>query len=398
MTQLTIPEALKPADGRFGSGPSLVRPEQLAALTSGPYGHLMGTSHRQSPVKSLVRHLRESLAELFAAPAGYEVLLGNGGSTTLWDALAFGLIEHRSVHGAAGEFGNKFAMAVSRAPFLAEPVVARAEPGQRAWPLPAALDHTGSGTGRLPSPGESTELWPVPDSVDVFAWPHNETSTGVVTPVERPAGSRPGQLIVIDGTSAAGGIMFDPAQADFYYFAPQKNFGSDGGLWLALASPAAIERIERIAASGRWVPDSLSLKLALDNSRLDQTLNTPALATLVMTAGQADWILDQGGLTWADGRTRAASSILYDWAEARPEARPFVAQREARSPVVVTVDFDPAVDAAALARALRSNGIVDVEPYRKLGRNQLRIATFVNRDPADCEALTASVDYLLDRM
>ncbi|MDR1440971.1 MAG: phosphoserine transaminase [Bifidobacteriaceae bacterium] len=375
MTEPIIPESLKPADGRFGCGPSLVRPDQLAALSGGPWGHLMGTSHRQAPVKEMVGHLRAGLLELFGAPAGYEVLIGNGGSTALWDAIALGLVERRSLHGVAGEFGAKFAAAASRAPFLEEPVTVRAEPGQRAWPLTDATSAR----------------------ADVLAWPHNETSTGVVTPAERPAGSREDQLTVIDATSAAGGIQFRSSQTDLYYFSPQKNFGSDGGLWLALASPAAIERIERIAASGRWIPDSLSLKLALDNSRANQTLNTPALATAIMATVQTDWILAQGGLDWADQRTRTASSILYRWAETRTEARPFVDEPEARSPVVVTIDFDKEVDAAGLAKVLRRNGILDVEPYRKLGRNQLRVATFASRDPADCEALTASISYLLDR-
>ena len=366
MPGLTIPAELLPADGRFGCGPSKVRPEQVAHLTA--HADLLGTSHRQAPVKNLVGRVRSGLADLFRLPDGYEVVLGNGGSTAFWDAAAFGLIERRSEHLTFGEFGAKFAQAAS-APHLESPRVIAAEAGSRA----------------------RVEL----DDVDVYAWPHNETSTGVMAPVERVAA--PGALTVIDATSAAGGIDIDASQADVYYFAPQKNFASDGGLWFALFSPAAIERVERIAASGRYIPEFLSIKNAVDNSRLEQTLNTPALATLLLLESQIDWINANGGLAWADARTRESSSALYAWADASPVATPFVSDPADRSQVVVTIDFDDSVDAAAVAKTLRENGIVDTEPYRKLGRNQLRVATFVAIDPADVHALIASIDYVLER-
>ncbi len=365
MPGLTIPAELLPADGRFGCGPSKVRPEQVAHLTA--HAHLLGTSHRQAPVKNLVGRVRSGLADLFRLPDGYEVVLGNGGSTAFWDAAAFGLIERRSEHLTFGEFGAKFAQAAD-APHLESPRVIAAEAGSRA----------------------RVEL----DDVDVYAWPHNETSTGVMAPVERVAA--PGALTVIDATSAAGGIDIDASQADVYYFAPQKNFASDGGLWFALFSPAALERVERIAASGRYIPEFLSIKNAVDNSRLEQTLNTPALATLLLLESQIDWINGNGGLAWADARTRESSAALYAWAEASPVATPFVADPADRSQVVVTIDFDDSVDAAAVAKTLRENGIVDTEPYRKLGRNQLRVATFVAIDPADVHALIASLDYVLE--
>jgi phosphoserine aminotransferase len=329
-----------------------------------------------------VGHLREALAELFAVPDGYEVLLGNGGASLMWDAIAFGLIERRSSHAVAGEFGQLFATAVAQAPFVDQPLTVHAEPGQAAWPV------SGLEPGQASSPA-------VPD---VIAWTHNETSTGVMVPVLRPASAQVGQLTVVDGTSAAGGVVFDAAQADLYYFSPQKNFGSDGGLWFALASPAAIERIERLAQAGRWVPRSLSLADAITQSRLNQTVNTPALANLVMTTDQVDWLLANGGLKWADQRTRAASDILYRWAENRADAEPFVSDPAVRSQVVVTIDFAATVDAKALAAALRANGIVDTEPYRKLGRNQLRIATFASRDPEDVQRLTGCLDWLLERL
>ncbi len=370
MAAITLPANLLPADGRFGCGPSKVRPEQLTAL--GEQGAaLLGTSHRQKPVKHLVGRVREGLADLFSLPEGYEVVLGNGGSTAFWDAAAFSLIERRSQNLAFGEFGQKFAKAAA-APFLEAPDVRKAEGGSRSRPEP------GSG-------------------IDVYAWPHNETSTGVMAPVQRIYGD-PGALTVIDATSAAGGISVDPGEFDVYYFAPQKNFASDGGLWLGLFSPAAIERVDRIAAGDRWIPEFLSLKTAVDNSRLDQTLNTPAIATLLLLAEQIDWIRGNGGLEWADARTRESSGILYDWAERTPTATPFVEGMEDRSQVVVTIDFDDSVDAAAVARILRENGVVDVEPYRKLGRNQLRVATFVAIDPEDVQALTACVDYVLERV
>lgn len=367
---VTLPGELLPADGRFGCGPSKIRPAHLEAL-AGRGAALMGTSHRQAPVKGLVGAVRAGLGELFRVPEGYEVILGNGGSTAFWDAAAFGLIEKRSQNLVFGEFGGKFAKA-AKAPWLEAPDVREVSAGTRT----AAEAIAG---------------------VDVYAWPHNETSTGVAAPVTRVHGDE-GALTVIDATSAAGGIDFSAAEADVYYFAPQKNLGSDGGLWFALVSPAAIERTERIAASGRYIPEFLSLKQALDNSRLEQTLNTPALATLVLLNEQLDWINGNGGLTWADARTRESSQALYDWAEASVFATPFVADPADRSPVVVTIDFDGSVDASAVAKSLRANGIVDTEPYRKLGRNQLRVATFVSIDPDDVRQLIRCIDYTVERL
>jgi phosphoserine aminotransferase len=364
---LEIPRNLLPVDGRFGCGPSKVRPEQLAHLQAN--AGLLGTSHRQVPVKDLVGRVRSGLADLFAIPDGYEVLLGNGGSTTFWDMAAFSLIERRSENLAFGEFGAKFAAAAA-APFLEAPHVIQVPGGQRAEVEVLA-------------------------GIDLYAWTHNETSTGVMAPVTRVHGD-PGALTVIDATSAAGGVLFDAADADVYYFAPQKNFASDGGLWFALVSPAAIERIERIAASDRYVPEILSLKNAIDNSRLDQTLNTPALATLLLLESQLEWMHESGGLAWADARTKESSGLLYDWADAASFASPFVTDPAARSQVVATIDFDDTVDAAAVAKTLRANGIVDTEPYRKLGRNQLRIATFTAIDPDDVRALIASIDWVLE--
>lgn len=364
---IEIPRDLLPADGRFGCGPSKVRPEQLDALLAAG-ASLLGTSHRQAPVKNLVGSVREQLATLFRIPEGYEIITGNGGSTAFWDAAAFGLIENRSQNLVFGEFGGKFAAAAA-APWLQAPDVRKAEPGSR-----IAAE--------------------VVDGVDVYAWPHNETSTGVAAPVERVAAD--GALTVIDATSAAGGIDFDAAQADVYYFAPQKNLGSDGGLWFAAVSPAAIERIERIAASDRYIPEFLSLKNAVDNSRLNQTLNTPALTTLHLLDSQLRWILENGGLDWAAARTAESSGVLYDWAEASSVATPFVSDAAHRSPVVVTIDFDDSVDAAGIAKTLRANGIVDTEPYRKLGRNQLRVATFVSIEPDDVRQLTRALDYVLE--
>jgi len=368
VTSIEIPAALRPADGRFGCGPSKVRPEQLAHLAS--HAHLLGTSHRQAPVKDLVGRVRSGLASLLNAPDGYEILLGNGGSTAFWDAAAFGLIEHRGEFLTFGEFGGKFA-AAAKTPWLDAPHVVKAEPGSRA------------------------EIELVPD-VDIVAYPHNETSTGVMAPVVR-AGID-GALTVVDATSAAGGIAFDPTQTDLYYFAPQKNFASDGGIWFALASPAAIERIERIAASGRYIPEFLSLKQAVDNSRLNQTLNTPAVATLLLMESQLDWMNASGGLAWTDARTKESSGLLYSWADSVEYATPFAQRPGDRSQVVVTIDFSDAVDAAAVAKALRANGIVDTEPYRKLGRNQLRIATFAAIDPDDVRALIASIEYVVERL
>jgi phosphoserine aminotransferase len=361
-----IPGDLLPVDGRFGCGPSKVRPEQLEHLRAN--SALLGTSHRQAPVKQLVGRVRSGLAELFRLPHGYEVVLGNGGSTAFWDAAAFSLIEKRSEHLTFGEFGAKFAGAAA-APFLQKPHVIDAPAGSR------------------------SEV-EVLEGIDLYAWPHNETSTGVMAPVVRVHGDA-GALTVIDATSAAGGVDVDVSESDVYYFAPQKNFASEGGLWFALVSPAAIERIERIHAGDRHIPEFLSLKNALDNSRLEQTLNTPAVSTLLLMESQLDWILGNGGLPWADARTRESSGALYDWAEASAVATPFVADPAHRSQVVVTIDFDDSVDAAAIAATLRANGIVDTEPYRKLGRNQLRVATFTAIDPDDVRTLTRAIDWVV---
>jgi phosphoserine aminotransferase len=370
-TQLEIPAALKPSDGRFGCGPSKIRPEQLAAL-AGEHAALLGTSHRQQPVRALVGRVRRGLAELLGAPDGYEVALGNGGATAFWDAATLSLVRDRSLHLAYGEFSRKFADATRKAPFLGEPIVIEAAPGDAPQPAgdPAA---------------------------DAIAWAHNETSTGVMVPVVRPADAGDA-LVLIDATSGAGGLPLDAAQADAYYFAPQKSFASDGGLWLALLSPAAIERIEQIASTDRWIPEFLSLQTALANSRKDQTLNTPALATLVLLAEQLDWMFEHGGLEWCVGRTTASSDALYGWAERSSFATPFVQDAAKRSLVVGTIDFADGVDAARVAATLRANGIVDVEPYRKLGRNQLRIAMYPAIEPADVQALTACVDWVVERI
>jgi phosphoserine aminotransferase len=370
-TELEIPQPLRPADGRFGSGPSKVRPAQLQRL-AGEAAGLMGTSHRQKPVKELVGRVRRGLAELLGAPAGYEIALGNGGTTAFWDVAALGLVRERALHLSYGEFSRKFADVTRKAPFLADPLVVEADPGDAPEPVadPAA---------------------------DAIAWAHNETSTGVMVPVTRPAGSNEA-LVLIDATSGAGGLPLDAAQADAYYFAPQKNLGSDGGLWLALLSPAAIERVEQIAQTGRWIPDFLSLQIALANSRQDQTLNTPAIATLVLLADQLDWMLERGGLDWCVERTTASSDHLYGWAQASAFAVPFVADPAKRSLVVGTIDLDDTVDGARVAATLRANGIVDVEPYRKLGRNQLRVAMFPAIEPADVQALTACIDWVVERV
>ncbi|GAB3137432.1 phosphoserine transaminase [Marisediminicola antarctica] len=367
MSQITIPTDLMPADGRFGCGPSKVRAEQLAYLTGAGAG-ILGTSHRQAPVKNLVGRVQDGLTALFRLPDGYEVVLGNGGSTAFWDAAAFGLIEKRSQNLTFGEFGSKFAAAAA-APFLEAPHVIDAVAGSL-----STVDA---------QPG-----------IDVYAWPHNETSTGVMAPVERVHGD-PGALTVVDATSAAGGIDFDAAQTDVYYFAPQKNFASDGGLWLALFSPAALERVATVAASGRYIPEFLSLKNAVDNSRLKQTLNTPALSTLLLLENQIEWINGNGGLAWANARTTESSSALYDWAASVDYATPFVADPDHRSQVVVTIDFDERIDAAAIAKVLRANGIVDTEPYRKLGRNQLRVATFVAIEPDDVRQLIRAIEFVV---
>jgi phosphoserine aminotransferase len=367
-TPLEIPASLKPADGRFGCGPSKVRPEQLAHL-AGDGGAVMGTSHRQRPVKAVVGRVRAGLRELFSLSDDYEVALGNGGTTAFWDAAACGLIRRRALHLSFGEFSNKFAAVTKAAPFLEDPVVVKADPGDA--PAPTAD----------------------PDA-DVVAWAHNETSTGVMVGVMRPDGDA---LVLVDATSGAGGLPVDVAQADAYYFAPQKCFASDGGLWLALLSPAALARIEELAGADRWIPEFLSLATALDNSRKDQTYNTPAVATLLLLADQVEWMLGQGGLDWCVRRTSTSSGTLYDWAERHALATPFVADPVKRSLVVATIDFADEVDAAALAATLRANGIVDVEPYRKLGRNQLRVGCFPAVEPADVEALTACIDYVLER-
>ena len=365
---LTIPADLKPRDGRFGSGPSKVRPEQLQALAAA--GHLFGTSHRQAPVKDLVGRVRDGVRQLFSLPDGYEVIIGNGGSTAFWDAAAFGLIEKRSLHLTYGEFSAKFASAVAANPFVGDPIVLNAD------------------AGSAPQPKSDP-------SVDVVAWAHNETSTGVAVPVQRPAGDA---LVVIDATSAAGGLPVDIADTDVYYFAPQKNLGADGGLWLAVMSPAALARVEAIAAAGRWVPDFLSLSIAIDNSLKNQTYNTPAIGTLILLAEQLDWLLGNGGLDWAVKRTADSSQRLYSWAEATSYTTPFVADPALRSPVVGTIDFSDSVDAAAVAKELRANGIVDTEPYRKLGRNQLRVAMFAAVDPDDVSALTTCVDWVVEHL
>ena len=363
-----IPTELKPADGRFGCGPSKVRPEALAALAE--RGDLMGTSHRQAPVRDLVGRVREGLTELFELPDGYEVALGNGGTTAFWEAASAWLVRERALHLTYGEFSQKFAKATAAAPFLADPILVESDPGDA--PTPTAD----------------------PDA-DAIAWAHNETSTGVMVEVRRPAGAGD-SLVLIDATSGAAGLPLDAGEADAYYFAPQKAFGSDGGLWLALLSPAAIARIEELdGREGRWQPAFLSLPTALNNSRKSQTYNTPALATLILLADQVEWMLGNGGLEWCVRRTTASSDHLYGWAEAADFASPFVADPAKRSLVVGTVDFDDSVDAGALAATLRANGIVDVEPYRKLGRNQLRVGMFPAIETADVEALTACIDWVV---
>ncbi len=375
MTQTTrtaeIPAGLKPADGRFGCGPSKVRPEALARLAE--RADLMGTSHRQAPVRDLVGSVRDGLAELLGLPEGYEVALGNGGSTAFWDTAAAWLVRERALHLTYGEFSQKFAKETAGAPFLEDPILVEAEPGDAPDPVadPAA---------------------------DAIAWAHNETSTGVMVEVRRPpeAGE---SLVLIDGTSGAGGLPLDPAEADAYYFAPQKAFGADGGLWLALLSPAAVARAEELdGAPGRWQPAFLSLPIAIENSRKNQTYNTPALATLLLLADQVEWMLAEGGLEWCVARSTASSEALYGWAETAEAATPFVADPAKRSLVVGTVDFGDGIDAAALASTLRANGIVDVEPYRKLGRNQLRVGMFPTVDPDDVRALTACIDWVIENV
>ncbi len=374
---ITIPADLTPADGRFGAGPSKVRPEQvqaiLAAQPGGTPGQppVLGTSHRQAPVKFTVASLRNGIAELLRLPDGYEVVLGNGGTHAIWDALVAGFIEQRSAHASFGEFSSKFAKGVAAAPFLDDPIVVESEVGTH-----PTMHHI--------------------DGVDTWCLTHNETSTGVMAPVARP--SQAG-LTIVDATSAAGGLRFDAAECDVYYFSPQKALASDGGLWIAAVSPAAVERIEARASAGdRWIPPFLDLAAALDNSRKDQTLNTPALATLLMADAQVQWLCHNGGIDFAAGRCDASAEILYGWADAHALASPFVPNPDQRSRVVATIDFDGSVDAAVLAAVLRANGIVDTEPYRKLGRNQLRIAMFPAVDPEDVRALTACIDHVLERL
>jgi len=372
---LQIPASLLPADGRFGSGPSKVRSAQVDAVVAAgaPARPVLGTSHRQAPVKDLVRRVRSGLAELFALPDGYEVALGNGGSTAFWEVATASLVRERAQHATFGEFGAKFAAATRRAPFLADPEVVDAAPGGVAYVTPS-------------------------DAVDVYATPHNETSTGAMAPVRRVGSGD--QLVLTDATSGAGALPVDVSETDVYYFGPQKAFASDGGLWLALCSPAAVARAQEVEASGgdRWVPEFLSLTTALDNSRKDQTLNTPAVATLVMLADQVEWLLGNGGLEWSAGRCAASAAHLYGWAESREWATPFVAEPTERSTVVGTVDLDEAIDASAVVGHLRDHGVLDVFPYRKLGRNQIRVGMFPAVEPDDVTALTACVDYVVERI
>jgi phosphoserine aminotransferase len=375
-TQLTLPDELKPGDGRFGCGPSKVRPAALAALAADGAA-VMGTSHRQKPVKALVGEIRAGLGELFSLPDGYEVALGNGGATAFWDAAAFGLIRERSLHLAFGEFSQKFASVSKGAPFLGEPVVVSADPGDA--PDPASVGAQAVDAG-----------------ADAIAWAHNETSTGVMAPIVRPD-SAGDALVLIDATSGAGGLPVDVSQADAYYFAPQKSFAADGGLWLALLSPAAQERIAELDSSDRWIPPFLSLATALENSLKDQTYNTPAVATLFLLNDQIRWMLDGGGLDWCVKRSTLSSEQLYGWAERSGYATPFVKDVAKRSLVVGTIDFDESIDAAQIAKTLRANGVVDVEPYRKLGRNQLRVGMFPAVEPADVQALTACIDWIVER-
>jgi phosphoserine aminotransferase len=369
---LTIPAALRPADGRFGCGPSRIRPEQLAAL-AGPGAAVLGTSHRQAPVRALVQRIREGAAALFGLPDGYEVVLGNGGTTAFWDIAVHGLLDRRSQHLVFGEFSGKFAKAAAAAPWLDEPSVLATPPGSHPEPQAEA-------------------------GVDAYALTHNETSTGVAMPIHRVPGADPGALLLVDATSGAGGLPVSAAEFDVYYFAPQKCFSSDGGLWIGAFSPAALARAAEIAGSGRYIPPFFDLPTAIDNSQKEQTYNTPALATIFMFAEQVAWMLDQGGLKWCVSRTTESSGKLYDWAEKSPHAQPFVSDPQLRSLVVGTIDFDASVDAAALAATLRANGILDTEPYRKLGRNQLRIGMFPAVEPSDIDALTACIDYVIERL
>lgn len=370
-TDIRIPAHLLPGDGRFGSGPSKVRPEAVAALAEAG-STVLGTSHRQPTVKSLVERARSGLAALWSLPAGYEVVLGNGGTTAFWDAATFGLIRKRSQHLSFGEFSSKFAQAAAAAPHIGAPQIIESAPGTHPWPAPAG-------------------------DVDLYALTHNETSTGVMMPLRRPDGDSDA-IVAVDATSGAAGLRFDPADVDAYYFAPQKGFASDGGLWLAVFSPAAVARVAEIHESGRWTPAFLDLAIALEQSRLNQTYNTPALATIVLLVHQLEWMLEGGGVDFAAGRCERSAGILYGWAESSDYATPFVAKPDERSNVVGTIDFDPSVDAAGVARVLRANGVLDTEPYRKLGRNQLRIAMFPAVDPEDVEALTHCIDHVVGQL
>jgi len=371
MAEIKIPDSLKPKDGRFGCGPSKIRDEALENLVKSG-ASILGTSHRQKPVKGVVNRVRTGLNSLFNLPEGYEVVMGNGGSTAFWDVATFGLIEKKSQHLSFGEFSSKFASAAKEAPFLDDPSIIKSEPGSH--PLPV-----------------------IEKGVDVYALTHNETSTGVAMPIKRPAGSD-GALVLVDATSAAGGLNVTAAEFDAYYFAPQKSFASDGGLWIALMSPAAIARVEKIKASGRWVPAFFDLSIAIENSRLDQTYNTPAVATLMLLADQIEWMNSNGGLAFAAGRSAKSAEIIYSWAEKTSYTTPFVTDHAMRSNVVATINFEDGIDALEIAKTLRANGIVDTEPYRKLGKNQLRIGMFPAIDPEDVRALTSCIEHVVTEM
>jgi len=371
MAEIKIPDSIKPKDGRFGCGPSKIRPEALENLAKSG-ASILGTSHRQKAVKGVVNRVRMGLASLFDLPEGYEVVLGNGGSTAFWDIATFCLIEKKSQHLSFGEFSSKFASSAKEAPFLDDPSVIKAEPGSH--PLPV-----------------------IESGIDVYALTHNETSTGVAMPIKRPAGSE-GALVLVDATSAAGGLKVNASEFDTYYFAPQKSFASDGGLWIALMSPAAIARVEKIKASGRWVPAFFDLSIAIENSRLDQTYNTPAVATLMLLADQIEWMNSNGGMSFAAGRSAKSAEIIYSWAEKTSYTTPFVTDPAMRSNVVATINFEDGIDALEIAKTLRANGIVDTEPYRKLGKNQLRIGMFPAIDPEDIRALTSCIEYVVENI
>ena len=371
MSDIKIPDNLKPRDGRFGCGPSKIRPEALSSLAASG-ASILGTSHRQKAVKNVVGRVRTGLSSLFNLPDGYEVVLGNGGSTAFWDIATFGLIEKKSQHLSFGEFSSKFASAAKEAPFLDEPTVIKSEPGSH----PLSVAEAG---------------------VDVYALTHNETSTGVAMPIKRPAGTD-GAIVLVDATSAAGGLDVAAQEFDTYYFAPQKSFASDGGLWLSLMSPAAIARVAKIKESGRWVPAFFDLTIAIENSRLDQTYNTPAVATLMLLADQIEWMNTNGGMSFAAGRSAKSAEIMYSWAEKTSYTTPFVADPAMRSKVVATINFDDAIDALEIAKVLRANGIVDTEPYRKLGKNQLRIGMFPSVDPDDISALTKCIEFVVENL